>query len=145
MIKNERTYQLFSINSYLVGFFNHFRGGMIKIDIASQPTIKIRMDNNNKIIFNVLSSDNSVIDSNNRSNDYTSKIPLRERLSEAKDFAKCIKESNLTFSVLYENKEIIVMGKEAKPKLTKLITGSNEIQIKNIRQLKKFESEILNA
>jgi hypothetical protein len=96
----------------------------------------IKNENNNKII----SSDNSMIDSNDRSNDYTSKIPLRERLSEAKDFAKCIKENNLTFSVLYENKEIIVMGKE-----TKLITGSNEIQIKNIRQLKKFENEILNA
>jgi hypothetical protein len=119
---------------------------MIKIDTVNLPAIEIGVENNNnKIIFNVLSSNNSMIDSNNRSNDYTSKIPLRERLSEAKDFAKCIKENNLTFSVLYENKEIIVMGKEAKPKLTKLITGSNEIQIKNIKQLKKFESEILNA
>jgi hypothetical protein len=37
-----------------------------------------------------------------------------------------------------------VIGKEAKPKLSKIISRSNDIQIKNIRKLKRFDSELLN-
>ena len=34
----------------------------------------------------------------------------------------------------YEDKEIIVLGEKAKSKFSKLIIGSNDIQIKNLRQ-----------
>lgn len=37
-----------------------------------------------------------------------------------------------------------MIGKEAKPKLSKIISRSNDIQIKNIRKLKRFDSELLN-
>lgn len=143
MINNERTQQqLFLMNRY-IALLNCFRGGMIKIDIENQSVLEIEIKNN-KIIFNIVISNNYVTDSDNRSNVNTNKITLRERLSEAKEFAKCIKNSNLTLSILYKNKEIIVIGKEAKPKLSKIISRSNDIQIKNIRQLKRFDSELLN-
>jgi hypothetical protein len=116
---------------------------MIKIDIENQFLFEIEIKNN-KIIFNIVISNNYVTDSDNRSNVNTNKITLRERVSEAKEFAKCIKNSNLTLSILYKNKEIIVIGKEAKPKLSKIISRSNDIQIKNIRKLKRFDSELLN-
>jgi hypothetical protein len=143
MINNERTQQqLFLMNRY-IALLNCFRGGMIKIDIENQSVLEIEIKNN-KIIFNIVISNNYVTDSDNRSNVNTNKITLRERLSEAKEFAKCIKNSNLTLSILYKNKEIIVIGKEAKPKLSKIISRSNDIQIKNIRKLKRFDSELLN-
>ncbi len=143
MINNERTQQqLFLMNRSIV-LLNCFRGGMIKIDIENQFLFEIEIKNN-KIIFNIVISNNYVTDSDNRSNVNTNKITLRERVSEAKEFAKCIKNSNLTLSILYKNKEIIVIGKEAKPKLSKIISRSNDIQIKNIRKLKRFDSELLN-
>lgn len=45
----------------------------------------------------------------------------------------------------YEDKEIIVLGEEAKPKFSKLIIGSNDMQIKNLRQLARLDSELFNA
>ncbi len=45
----------------------------------------------------------------------------------------------------YEGKEIMVLGKKAKPRFSKLIIGSNDIQIKNLRQLMKLDNELFNS
>jgi|GEM_PF-3754552 len=79
MINNERTQQqLFLMNRSIV-LLNCFRGGMIKIDIENQFLFEIEIKNN-KIIFNIVISNNYVTDSDNRSNVNTNKITLRESI-----------------------------------------------------------------
>jgi hypothetical protein len=65
------------------------------------------------------------------------KMSIREKISEAKELAKYLTKNNLTLSIGYQGIEIIVLEKKAKLKFSKLITGNNNIQIKNARQLKK--------
>ena len=62
-----------------------------------------------------------------------------------KDFAKYLKNNDLTISMCYEGKEIMVLGKKAKPKFSKLIIGSNDIQIKNLRQLMRLDNELFKS
>ncbi|HEY7573512.1 MAG TPA: hypothetical protein VH796_19295 [Nitrososphaeraceae archaeon] len=120
-----------------------FRCGKIKVDVASQHTFEIDAENN-KIILNLLSlREFAFIDSKKRkANDL---ISLREKISEAKDFAKSIRNNGLTISIHYKSKEIIILGKEAKPKISRIFTGSNDMQIKNIRLLKKFDNELCDT
>ena len=61
------------------------------------------------------------------------------------DFAKYLRNNDLTISMRYEDKEIIILGKKAKPRFSKLIIGSNDIQIKYLRQLKRLDNELFNV
>lgn len=117
---------------------------MIKVDVASQPTLEISAEND-KIILNLLSLREFAITDSKKRKGNDIKISLREKISEAKDFAKSIRNNGLTISIHYKSKEIIILGKEAKPKISKIFTGSNDMQIKNIRLLKKFDNELRNT
>jgi len=115
---------------------------MIKIAVASQPTLEIKAEND-KIILNLLSLKELVITDSRKRKENDIKISLREKISEAKGFAKSIRNIGLTISIHYKNKEIIILGKEAKPKISKIFTGSSEIQIKNLRQLNSLGGNLL--
>ena len=73
------------------------------------------------------------------------KLSLNKKISKAKDFAKYLKNNDLTISMCYEGKEIMVLGTKAKPKFSKLIIGSNDIQIKNLRQLMRLDNELFKS
>jgi hypothetical protein len=91
---------------------------MIKVDVASQHTLEIDAENN-KILLNLLSlREFAITDSKKRkANDL---ISLREKISAAKDFAKSIRNNGLIISIHFKSKEIIILGKEAKPKISNI-------------------------
>jgi hypothetical protein len=63
-------------------------------------------------------------------------------LSNARQFADSLASNDVTLSVLYKGKEVMILGNNAKPKLSKLVTRSNHIQIKSLRGLRKLDQEL---
>jgi hypothetical protein len=110
--------------------------GMIQVGMANQPLLVIRTEKS-KIVLNLFPPKSHVNVNGNQDNRWTNKLNLSKKISEAKVFARCLRNNDLTVSMCYEDKEIIVLGKKAKPKLSNLIIGSNDIQIKKLETTQK--------
>ena len=98
-----------NISEYFAELLSCLRGGMIQIDMANQPVLKIRAENS-QIVLNLFTS-KSIVDVNDkRNNENAAKLSLRKKISEAKDFAKYLRNNDLTISMRYEDNEIKVLG-----------------------------------
>lgn len=64
------------------------------------------------------------------------------RLSEARDFAKKLKQKNLTLCVSHKGKIVMKLGKNAKPKLSRLITQSQAVEITDLRELRRLDKRL---
>lgn len=64
------------------------------------------------------------------------------RLSEASEFAKRLNEKNLTLCISHKGKIIMKLGKEAKPKLSRIITRSGAVEITDLRELRKLDKRL---
>ena len=64
------------------------------------------------------------------------------RLSEARDFAKNMKEKNLTLCISHKGKIVMRLGKKAKPKLSRLITQSQAVEITDLRELRRLDKRL---
>ena len=64
------------------------------------------------------------------------------RLSEARDFAKKLKEKNLTLCISHKGKVVMKLGKKAKPKLSRLITQSQAVEISDLRELRRLDKRL---
>jgi len=78
--------------------------------------------------------------------DITFNIPTTKgfftRLSEAREFAKRLKKKNLTLCISHKGKIIMKLGKEAKPKLSRMITQSSAVEITNLGELRKLDKQL---
>ncbi|MEK6962427.1 MAG: hypothetical protein AABX15_04050, partial [Thermoproteota archaeon] len=54
---------------------------------------------------------------------------ILSKLSEAREFAKNLKENHLTLHIAHNGKVVMKLGKKAKPKLSRLITKSSAVEI----------------
>lgn len=66
---------------------------------------------------------------------------LFDKLKTSKEFGHKLSENRLTLSVLRKGKEAITLGYKAKPKLSKLITRSDDIQIDSIKETTELKRE----
>ena len=64
------------------------------------------------------------------------------RLREAREFAKELKDQNLTLCISHKNKIIMKLGKMAKPKLSRMVTRSNAVEITDLRELRKLDKRL---
>ena len=69
------------------------------------------------------------------------KMSLLKQLTEAKHIGKVLKKENVTLEVLHKNKLVLKMGKDAKPKLSSLVTLSKDIEIVDLKELRKLDKE----
>ena len=67
---------------------------------------------------------------------------LFDKLNTAKEFAQRLKDNGLTLSFLRRGKKALILGKGAKPSLSKLITRSDNIQINSIKESGKLKGEL---
>jgi hypothetical protein len=67
---------------------------------------------------------------------------LFDKLKTAKEFAQKLTDNGLTLSFLRELKEAIILGKEAHPTLSRLITRSDDIQVESVRESTKLSREL---
>ena len=64
------------------------------------------------------------------------------RLSEARQFAKHLKEKNLTLCISHRGKIVMKLGKEANPKFSRIITQSVAVEITDLRELRKLDKRL---
>jgi hypothetical protein len=64
------------------------------------------------------------------------------KLSEAREFAKNLKENHLTLNIAHNGKVIMKLGNKAKPKLSRLITKSSAVEITDLRELRKLDKRL---
>ena len=78
--------------------------------------------------------------------DLPTKIPgnmsLLKQLTEAKDLAKMLSKEGITLEVKHKGKLILRLGKNAKPKLSTLVTFSRSVEIIDLSELRKLDKEI---
>ena len=65
-----------------------------------------------------------------------------QRLSEARKFAKFLEEINLTLCISHKGKVVMKLGKDAKPKLSRLITQSGAVEITDLRELRRLDKRL---
>jgi hypothetical protein len=70
---------------------------------------------------------------------------LFDKLNTAKEFAERLAENGLTLSFLRRGKKALILGKDARPSLSKLITRSDNIQIDSIKESNKLKSDLKNG
>lgn len=60
---------------------------------------------------------------------------LLDRLTQFKKIANELKDEGLTITISYEGGLVLTLGSDANPKLSKLITSTNAIEINNLIKL----------
>lgn len=67
---------------------------------------------------------------------------ILDKLSTAREVAESLAHNNLTLSVLRNGKIVMIMGKNASPTISKLITRTDYIEIRNIIGLKRLYNDL---
>ena len=60
---------------------------------------------------------------------------IRSKLAQLKDMAGELKEEGLTITLSYRGDILVTIGSEAKPKFSRLVTGTDAVEINNLRKL----------
>ena len=64
-----------------------------------------------------------------------------KKLCDAIDLAKTLKKEGVTLDIQRHGKLVLRLGEKAKPRLSKIITMSGDIEIANIKALRSLEKE----
>lgn len=120
------------IPDWLVKVMKSATSGTIKIDAENQPAAEIDISKA-KIAINLLQP------AFFRAPD--DETGLFDKLQTSKEFGRKLTDNGLTLSILRKGKEAITLGNKAKPKLSKLITRSNDIQIDSIKEATELKRD----
>ena len=108
-------------------FLSYLDNGKLSVTCNDSPTVNFHADGNTKII--------DVIDIPIEIN----KMPgFLKQLSEAKDLAKNLVKQKTTIEVRLRGDTVLKLGEKANPKLAKIVTLSSNIEITDLRKLKKL-------
>ena len=108
-------------------FLSYLDNGKLSVTCNDSPAVNFHVDGSTKII--------DVID-----------IPIEitkmpgflKQLSEAKDLAKNLAKQETTIEVRLRGDTVLKLGEKANPKLAKIVTLSSNIEITDLRKLKKL-------
>lgn len=106
-------------------FLSFFQNGSLNILCNSQPSISFKA-NENTITIDIIDIPIKV----------SSNQGFIKKLTKAKELAKNLKEKEKTLEVQLSGNTVFKLGKDANPKLTKIVTLSNNIEITDLKKLK---------
>jgi hypothetical protein len=112
-------------------FLSFLQSGSLKVTCDDIPSINFIAEGNSRII-----------DIMDMPIQITKRPGLIKQLSEAKDLAKNLKQENITLEIRLQGEPVLKLGEKANPKLAKIVTLSNNIEITDLRKLKRL-SDIL--
>jgi len=69
-------------------------------------------------------------------------LGFHQQLDLAKNFAHTLTENSMTLVLLRKGKEAMILGKNAKPTLSKIISGSDDLQIVSVIESSKLIGDI---
>ena len=108
-------------------FLSYLDNGKLSVTCNDSPAVNFHVDGSTKII--------DVIDIPIEIN----KMPgFLKQLSEAKDLAKNLAKQKTTIEVRLRGDTVLKLGEKANPKLAKIVTLSSNIEITDLRKLKKL-------
>jgi len=118
---------------FLINFLSSLDSGSIKLNVDGEDVLKTTFDKGNMLVNleNVKPLKGLKI---------LLKLPTEEKsllsqFSKIKDLAEYIKKKNLTISLSWKNKDLVVIGNKAKPKMLKLVLRTDAIEIKSMKDL----------
>ena len=117
------------VGDWLVRSMKAAQTGSIKLELEGQPAAKIDIinhENKSKIKVDLIQPKLF------RTPD--DETGLFDKLKSAKEFAKKLAENDVTISFLRRGKEAITLGSDAKPRFSKIISRSDDLQIDSVRQ-----------
>jgi hypothetical protein len=132
---------ILNILTQCVGYVTN---GSVRVDVDNQTAIEIKghsKDKKSDLLIDIEEHGDRFFTAA-LVHDDKEKVGLLNRLSNAKQFADSLGNNDLTLSVLYKGKEVMILGKNAKPKVSKLVTRSNHIEIKSLRGLRKLDRKL---
>lgn len=60
---------------------------------------------------------------------------IRSKLAQLKGIAGELKDEGLTVTLSYKGERLVIIGAEAKPTFSSLVTGTDAVEINNLRKL----------
>lgn len=66
---------------------------------------------------------------------FGSSSSIRGKLAQLKSIAEELKGEGLTVTLSYKGDRLVTMGLEANPKFSRLVTGTDAVEINNLRRL----------
>lgn len=109
--------------------------GKISIDIQDEQVLSISLDGN-RVLLDV--SDASIFGTA----ESDSNLGLFEGLKTAKKLGETLDSKGITLSILRKGKKALSLGRDAKPTLSTLVTGTDDIQVDSVRQVTKLGKDI---
>jgi hypothetical protein len=109
------------------------RGGTLAINFENEPVVKIAI-NDGRLAVDLLEPSIFRI-----AEDETG---LFDKLKTASEFARKLSDNGVTISFLRKGKEAVRLGKDAQPTLSKLVTGSDDIQLNSAREFAKLKGDL---
>ena len=113
--------------------------GRINIQIDGRPTLGLDFKGNE---INVDIQDASVFGLVEEESENQHELGFFDKIKAAKNVAQIFDNHDLTVTILRKGKKAVIIGKEANPTLSRLITRSDDIQIESLRQAAKLGKEI---
>ena len=108
-------------------FLSFLQGGRLNVTCDGIPSVNFMAEGSSRII--------DIIDI---PIEITKRPGLIKQLSEAKDLAKNLKQQSITLEVRLQGEPVLKLGEKANPKLAKIVTLSSDIEITDLRKLKKL-------
>lgn len=63
-------------------------------------------------------------------------------LSEARTLARSLSKRGITLTVSSNNKSVVRLGRDAKPKLSRLVTRSGDVEVTDLRELRRLDRRL---
>ena len=120
--------------NHLVEILKRIRG-KVGITYREGPILSISLEGN-KIFLDV--SDASVFGMSDNNNN----LGFFDSLKATKTLAEILDAEGLTLSILRKGKEALTIGKEATPKVSTILTRSDDIQVDSVREVAKLGKDL---
>jgi hypothetical protein len=137
--------------------------GSIELHASDKPALKLEViknkDKNRKIHINFLEPElfNIVINTEDKAGENTGFNKLKNALDPArmipdkdekvlsfsKKFARYLTDNDVTLSISRKGKEALIIGKEAKPTFSRVLTRSGDVQIKSTKETARLTDDVL--
>jgi len=109
--------------------------GKVSIEIQDKEVLSVSLDGNT-VHLDV--SDASIFGTP----ESDSNLGLFEGLKTAKRLGETLDSKGITLSILRKGKKALSLGRDARPTLSTLVTGTDDIQVDSVRQVTKLGKDI---
>jgi hypothetical protein len=112
---------------------HHAKTGTLEISYDRQPSVKINIEGD-RINVDLLRPELFKV-----SDDETG---LFDKLKTASEFGRKLSDNDVTMSFLRKGKEVVRLGRDARPTLSKVVTRSNDLQLASLREFAKLKRDL---